>query len=161
MVAVAGWVLPGAGYWLIGQKSRALTVGITIIILFVLGLLIAGMRVIDVPGFDANGQMMMVDVGLPQKHWVMAVDPLSELRNKPWSVPQLLTGPIGVLAGWESVRWSRPDASGNPIAPQSHVRINEIGSLYCSVAGLLNLMVIIDAAARAARGETPEEAEAE
>jgi hypothetical protein len=31
LVALAGWLLPGAGYWLIGQKVRAVTVGVTIL----------------------------------------------------------------------------------------------------------------------------------
>ena len=49
IVALATWIVPGSGYWLIGQRGRSLTVGITIIILFVLGLVIGGVRVVDVP----------------------------------------------------------------------------------------------------------------
>jgi hypothetical protein len=155
VVALAGWLLPGAGYWLLGQRGRALTVGITIIALFVLGLLIAGVRVLEVPGYDTNGKPIEVaisDDGQSRtgNKWIMEVSPLSEIRNKPWSVPQILTGPISILAAVWSIHASLPDPNkGNlSFGEQSHARINEIGSLYLSVAGLLNLMAIIDASHR-------------
>jgi hypothetical protein len=82
--------------------------------------------------------------------WSLEVSPLSEIRDKPWSVPQVLTGPIAILAGAWSVYAAGLDPStGQAIGALSHSRINEIGSLYLSVAGLLNLMAIIDAAWRA------------
>ena len=49
-VAALSWLLPGSGYLLLGQRTRGLVVGITILSLFFLGLLIAGVRVIEVPG---------------------------------------------------------------------------------------------------------------
>jgi len=159
LVAIASWLLPGAGYWLLGQRGRALAVGIPILALFVLGLLIAGVRVLEVPGYDASGQRIMISAyeeGNRQaagSRWVMLAAPFSEIRNKPWSVPQVLTGPVSILAGAWSVYEATPDTDGQneSRAPRSHSRINEIGSLYLSVAGLLNLMAIIDAAHRAAR----------
>jgi hypothetical protein len=156
VVALAGWLLPGAGYWLLGQRGRALTVGITILSLFVFGLLIAGIRVMEVPGYDTAGQPVMINIYDDAEQrigtkWILTAAPLSEIRNKPWSVPQVLTGPISILAAIWSVHESVP-IPGNPDQPhaeQSHARINEIGSLYLSIAGLLNLMAIIDAAHRA------------
>jgi hypothetical protein len=35
----------------------------------------------------------------------------------------------------------------------SHARVNEIGTLYTAVAGMLNLLAIIDSAYRSARQE--------
>src|SRR6478735_8015823 len=55
LVAIAGWLLPGAGYWLIGQRVRAIVVGSTIIVMFLSGLLIGGVRSIQVPGYGENG----------------------------------------------------------------------------------------------------------
>jgi hypothetical protein len=156
VVALAGWLLPGSGYWLLGQRARALTVGITILLLFIFGLLIAGVRVLEVPGYDLTGQPVMVNLydDAQQRigtRWIMTAAPLSEIRNKPWSVPQVLTGPISLLAAVWSVHASVPipENANEPRAQQSHARINEIGSLYLSIAGLLNLMAIIDAAHRA------------
>jgi hypothetical protein len=158
VVALAGWLLPGAGYWLLGQRGRALTVGITILALFILGLLIAGIRVLEVPGYNTSGQPVMVNIYDDAQQrigtkWILTAAPLSEIRNKPWSVPQVLTGPISIFAAVWSVRESLPSAgnTNQPRAEQSHARINEIGSLYLSIAGLLNLMAIIDAAHRASQ----------
>src|SRR5215213_9083568 len=55
VVALAAWALPGAGYWLVGERARALIVGFTIIALFVAGLLIGGVRVLQVPGYGEDG----------------------------------------------------------------------------------------------------------
>jgi len=155
VVAMAGWLLPGAGYWLLGQRGRALTIGITIISLFVLGLLIAGVRVLEVPGYDNNGRPIEVGIYDDAQQsigtkWVMTAAPFSEIRNKPWSVPQILTGPLSIFAAAWSVHASVPDPNNanRPAAELSHARINEIGSLYLSVAGLLNLMAIIDSSHR-------------
>ena len=50
LVGLASWVLPGSGYWLIGERARSLTVGFTISALFFLGLLIGGVRSLEVSG---------------------------------------------------------------------------------------------------------------
>src|SRR2546430_12547821 len=60
LVAIAGWLIPGAGYLLIGQKVRGIVIGVTIICLFLMGMLIAGIRVIDVPGYDDQGRATYV-----------------------------------------------------------------------------------------------------
>jgi hypothetical protein len=152
LVALAGWVVPGAGYVLLGQIGRGVTIGITILLLFAAGLLIAGVRVIDVPGYDASGQPIMVSDGVNQ-HWALWAAPLTEIRNKPWALPQALSGPVSFLAAGWSVYESRPDPStpDQPRGAASHGRVSEIGSLYLSVAGLLNLMAIIDSSHRASQ----------
>ena len=137
---------------LLGDLVRGLTIGITIILLFAAGLLIAGVRVIDVPGYDASGQPVMVSDGINQ-HWALWAAPITEIRNKPWAVPQALSGPVSVAAAAWSVYESRsdPNTPGQPRGAASHGRVNEIGSLYLSVAGLLNLMAIIDSSHRASQ----------
>jgi hypothetical protein len=179
-VALAGWILPGLGYWLIGQRARALVAGITIIILFTAGTLIGGVRAIQVPGYGEDGgklyswyaaqsdpdrpgmarQVTVVSESRPprgqfkQGPWVVSDfrAMLSEIGNKPWSICQIMGGPIAIIGGAASVAVSRPaDASDASTAPGklSHSRINEIAVLYTAVAGMLNLLVLIDAAGRA------------
>jgi hypothetical protein len=121
IVALATWVVPGSGYWLIGQRARALTVGITILSLFVLGLVIGGTKVVDLPPGVLSS-------------------PVNAVSQKPWFVGQILAGPITLLTA--SVGRSEDYFS-------SHSRVNEIGTLYTAVAGMLNLLAIIDAAYRA------------
>lgn len=179
VVAIAAWLLPGAGYWLLGQRTRALTVGITIIVLFLLGLLIGGVRLIEVPGYGDHGQPLVVSQddegsytrdgrrmmvehvtesqavpsGSSQLGWVMQVHPLDEIRNKPWFIAQVLVGPVELASSWGSIVASRPGANGEPPGARSHARTNELGVLFTAVAGMLNLLAIIDSASRAGRTE--------
>jgi hypothetical protein len=184
-VATAAWLLPGAGYWLLGQRSRALTVGISIIALFVSGLLIGGVRLIEVPGYGDHGEQLIVsqtrsnDDGhtlrseqvtemraVPENSdatttttlgWVMRVKPLDDIRNKPWYIAQVLNGPLNIIASWGSIRASEPGSNGAPFTGyRSHSRTNELGVLYTAVAGMLNLLAIIDSASRAAQAEENE-----
>jgi hypothetical protein len=179
LVALAGWLLPGAGYALIGEWSRAIVVGATIITMFLTGILIAGIRVIDVPGYDSLGFEVRLrtpeisrdsqrrDVGQKMEWYdpnfyagerALTSRPLGEIVNKPWYVGQVLTGPVCLLASKFSIDAAKPadlqaarisrDARKSAVAP-SHARIAEIGSLYTAIAGMLNLLAIIDSASRA------------
>jgi hypothetical protein len=148
LVAIASWLVPGLGYWMIGQRQRALTIGISIVSLFLAGLLIGGIRVLDVPGYNQYGQpIRVVNGGAP----IMAVNPWQEIRNKPWSIAQILAGPISIFSGAGSVIASQPTHGSHydALAEVSHTPVNEAGTLYTSVAGMLNLLAIIDAAYRA------------
>jgi hypothetical protein len=132
LIALAGWLVPGMGYWLIGQRLRGLVVGVTILLIFAAGLLIGGMHVIDAP------------TGLT----------FQLVLQKPWFIGQVLAGPVSLVASYLANNW------GTHIDPitfkqtagvaLSHARVNEIGVLYTAVAGMLNLMAIIDAAYRSA-----------
>lgn len=143
VVALAAWLVPGGGYLLLGQVARALTVGLTVIALFVGGLLIGGMKVVDEPDWSkvapASG-----DGGVRLGERVS--NALRAVVEKPWFVGQFLAGPGSLAIARKA--WARtPD---NPYAI-SHSRSNEIGTLYTAVAGMLNLLAIIDASYRAAR----------
>ncbi|HEY1685507.1 MAG TPA: DUF6677 family protein [Tepidisphaeraceae bacterium] len=141
-VVVVGWLIPGAGYWLLGQRARAMVVGIAVIVLFLLGILIGGMRVIDVPGFNDHGQKALVD---RTDTWVLYGNFTGTIVDKPWYVAQILTGPVTLICSKLSVDASQGD---NPY-PKVKARIGEIGTLYTAIAGMLNLLAMIDAGHRA------------
>jgi hypothetical protein len=129
LVAFAGWLIPGAGYFLIGHRTRAVVVGGSVVALFVLGILIAGIAVVDPPSLSgpAGGPFRIV----------------GQFLAKPWFLGQLLTGPLGLISAW----------IGQGVAndyPAAKARLGEIGTLYTAVAGMLNLLAIIDASHRAA-----------
>ena len=123
VVELAAWLFPGTGYFLLGQRARAITISTTIIVLFLLGLLIGGVKVVDPPASYAT-------------------NPLKIVFDKPWFVGQILAGPITLVTA----------AIGEGHFFSSHAHPNEIGTLYTAVAGMLNLLAIIDSTYRAGRG---------
>jgi hypothetical protein len=154
LVAIAGWVVPGAGYWLIGQRARGTTIGVTILALFLLGLLISGIRVIEVPGYDSYGAEIRIDrrgmrvSRADEGGWILTSGGLvSEIASKPWFIPQFLAGPVTLISAALSVEAAQQGVW------RVHARLAEIGTLYTAIAGMLNLLAIIDAAHRAAHGE--------
>jgi len=144
IVAIAGWLVPGLGYWLMGQRTRALVVGATTLVLFLAGILIAGIRVIEVPGFDDSGKSIPVRTDQSIFGWTG-----NEIANKPWYVGQVLMGPVNLICSALSVSASNP-ALGYP---KVKARLGEIGTLYTAVAGMLNLLAMIDSAYKAGGGE--------
>ena len=122
LVAGVNWLIPGAGYLLLGQVARGLTIGFTIIALFVLGILIGGVHVVDPPSFAAAH-------GFAEYRM--------QVLMKPAYIGQFLSGAIGLITGWIG-----------PGQPPSHARASDIGTLYTAVAGMLNLLGTIDSAYR-------------
>jgi hypothetical protein len=148
LVAVAGWLVPGSGYWLLGQRARSLTIGITVVLLFVGGVLLAGVRVVDAPSLSAPPAPAAAQRGPAARP---PEEPLGRrILDKPWFLGQVLTGPLGIVAAWGAARAA---ADPNTASIVSHARIAEIGTLYTAVAGMLNLLAIIDSASRASEGE--------
>lgn len=130
MVALAGWLLPGAGYWMIGQRTRATVVGVTILLVFVFGILVSGIRVVQAPDMTSPG------------------NPLQRVLTKPWFIGQVLTGPVGIVSAVISDKLA---SSPTYAQAEGKARLAEIGTLYTAVAGMLNLLTIIDSSHRAAR----------
>jgi hypothetical protein len=169
LIAVAGWLVPGAGYWLIGERARAAIAGVTIVALFILGLLVAGVRVIEVPGYDSQtGQQIRMMRGRRVAYterlayesagWALTNGGLlAEVLSKPWYVGQVLAGPLCLLSSAASVRTaqrsfelSRSASDGAVIfSTRPHAPLEAVGVLYTAVAGMLNLLIMIDAAYRA------------
>ena len=162
LIALAGWLVPGGGYWLLGKRPRALVIGITILLLYLLGILFGGIRVVDVPGYDALGQPLMVEVRRPVNGRAQIVPqraltarPLTEIADKPWFIPQSLMGPINFIAAKVSLVVSRGADSADSTSSfvrRSHGRMFEIGTLYTAIAGMLNLLAIIDSTSLAPPG---------
>ena len=133
VVALAGWLIPGAGYWLIGEKKRAITVGVTIIAMFVFGILVSGIRVVQAPDLATPGGVMQ------------------KALSRPWFIGQVLNGPMGIAAAWVSDQLAQ---STQYKTIEAKARLAEIGTLYTAIAGMLNLLTIIDASYRASQGRS-------
>jgi len=135
IVALAGWLVPGAGYWLLGQRVRALTICITILAMFIGGILIGGIRVIEAPDvFGKNGNLV------------------GRVLERPWYIGQVLAGPISLVGAYFSSLAGKSEELKSIVA---HARLADIGTLYAAVAGMLNLLAIIDSSSRAAKDAPP------
>ena len=140
LVAAAGWLLPGLGYVLIGQRWRAYAGGGAVLALFALGLLIGGVRVVELPDLSAG----VAPGSLLSLPWRLLGAVVGPLARQPWFAAQGLAGPVSVVAGYLG------EAAARAGYPRGTARLNEIGTLYCAIAGMLNFVLILDAAARAA-----------
>ena len=146
LIALAGWLLPGLGHAVLGEGLRGLIAGVTLLLLFTAGLLIGGIDVVD------------------------------RQRDTLWFAGQAMIGPAAFVADYahrrlDEKRDRQVDAygtehglgdhealtqmirTGQPLAYRTSVgRVNEIGTLYCAIAGVMNLLAILDAVGRATAG---------
>ena len=152
LVALAGWVLPGAGYWLIGQRTRGTIAGLTILLLFAAGILVGGIRVIDVPGYrdSRDPRVAYEKIVTNDGRWVLWARPMPTLLEKPWYLGQILAGPVTIVASYASVE------AASRQYPKGTAHVAEFGTLYCAVAGMLNLLILLDSTSRAASGRSEE-----
>jgi len=118
--ALAGWLVPGLGHMLIGQRHRGGILMVTLILLWAAGLTVGGINVID------------------------------HRSHAYWFAGQMLIGP-SVAVDWYHQRIKQggspqPESvSGRvPAYIPSFGRIAEQGRLFIALAGLLNLVAVID-----------------
>lgn len=116
--AFAGWLLPGLGHFLLGQPRRAVVLGTTIGTLWLGGLLIGGVSVIDRNDHPA------------------------------WFLGQMLVAPSWAANAYRGNLVAAHDGGfdpeDNPPFEPAYARAHEQGTLFTSLAGLLNLLAIID-----------------
>jgi hypothetical protein len=162
IVALAGWLLPGLGYWLIGQRARGTTIGVTVISMFLFGMLVGGVRTVDAAMIESVDQRTAresddreraAEVESANRRATSEAEKKPAYRppnllvrtlQKPWFIGQVMAGPMAIGSAYVGATWG-----GNAGAPYSHARVYEIGVLYTAVAGMLNLMAVIDSAYRA------------
>ena len=115
--AVAGWVVPGLGHFILGQRKRGIILAVAILSLWLLGLFIGGISVID-----RNDRTE----GANTRSW--------------WYYGQALIAPsIAVEMFRNNLKENDPEAY-----EPSFGRMAEQGTLYTALAGMLNLLAIID-----------------
>ncbi len=105
MVGLAGWVIPGAGHMMIGQKKHAIIICVTICVTFAIGLYVGSIGVVD------------------------------SVSSWPWYIAQSMNSPVVMIIN-HATRTGAYPVYGKAL---------EIGQIYTSIAGLLNLLCIINA----------------
>ncbi len=129
--ALAAWVLPGLGHYLLGERKRGLILAVSIGSLWVGGLLIGGISVCD------------------------------KVDRKAWFIGQALMGPSWAADWYHQRLKHQAIVKGAAQYEPSYGRLSEQGILYTALAGLLNLLAVIDVVYREPRGGGEPEAGAE
>ena len=119
VAAIAAWLVPGLGHWLLGQRRRAVVLCVSISFLWAGGFIIGGINI-----FDRNAHPI-------------------------WFAGQMLIAPSILVEKWHvslqgvDAMPARPDEAYIPYVP-SYSHIHEQGVLYAALAGMLNLLAIMD-----------------
>jgi hypothetical protein len=152
-------VLPGLGHWYLGERKRAVLIATGILSLFFGGVLIGGIDVVDSREDTIwfVGQAMVGPVAF-------GVDYIHQNNLKVFG-PAEERLPDGRMVTVNKRRSALPnegrDARGNAVAggrppnTKSLGRMNELGTLFATIAGMLNLIAIIDALLHARRETDP------
>ncbi|MEX2216325.1 MAG: DUF6677 family protein [Phycisphaeraceae bacterium] len=123
--AVAGWLLPGLGHFILGLRKRGIILAVAICSLWLLGILIGGISVISrTDRTEGSGE---------SRSW--------------WYYGQAMIAPsIAVDMFRNSLKESHADGSGDGSLTYepSFGRMAEQGTLFTALAGMLNLLAIID-----------------
>ncbi len=126
--AILAWLWPGLGHIQLGERRRGFLVMFGVLFLFVGGVLIGG------------------------------IDSVDRREDRLWFLAQLLCGPIamGVDVANQSIikrlppDWKARYQQGDPgvrrqLRHKGLGHVNEMGTLYSALAGLMNLVAILDA----------------
>lgn len=174
VAAILAAAFPGLGQFYLGHVRRAVLVGVGTMGLYLTGLLIGGVQCVDRRdnGIWFLGQALMgpMSFGLDWVHQnklkVIGPDARNGAVKLREPYPSEARDPRSAQAIAIVVKNGVPTATtgdGLTIAPAypSYVkavpRSNELGTLFTTIAGFLNVIVVIDAAfgARAERRRTP------
>ncbi len=147
---LAAILLPGAGHVVAGERTRGLWISSGVLGLFFGGLLIGGIDAVDSKedriwfvGQALVGPLAFAVDYAHQNHFKIRSD---QLRGRGYTVRSADPGegrkPDGTL-----------DLPGTPPNEKSIAKVNELGTLFATIAGMLNLIAIIDIAAPTSRGK--------
>ncbi len=113
--ALAAWLWPGLGHILLGERKRGLYIMGGMLGLVLAGLLIGGLDAVD------------------------------RREDRLWYFAQVLAGPVVVAADVVNQTYVKSLPAEQYMRSVSLGRVNEMGTLFIALAGLMNLIVILDA----------------
>ncbi len=116
-IGVLAWLVPGAGHFAIGERKRGVIIFVAIFLTFLIGLYVGSVGVVD------------------------------PVTAKPWYIAQVMNSPTVFLLGDHVADAHRlAEIEHEPdLAYPVYGRAGEIGQIYTSIAGLLNLLCIVNA----------------
>lgn len=108
IAGILAWLIPGAGHWYLGMRSRGGIMFVAICGTFLLGVLLGGIEMVD-----------------PE-------------HSRAWFFAEILSGLPAVIS----------TIVQNPQIEAGSGRGVDLGEVYAGVAGLLNLLCVLDAVQR-------------
>jgi hypothetical protein len=113
--AILAWLWPGLGHMSLGHRKRGGLIMLGVLFLFMTGILVGGIDVVD------------------RKH------------DHLWFLAQSVCGPITFLTDYINQTWLKTLPEPQRWETISLNKPNELGTLFVALAGLMNLVVILDA----------------
>lgn len=134
VAAILGWLLPGLGHIAVGERSRGLLVLSGVAFLWVTGILIGG-----IDSVDRKEDRLWFYAQAGSGPIAFVVDGLNTRLLKSGRMGELIEAPN-----------PRRDASGARQVStwKSVAQMNEYGTLFTALAGLMNIVALLDAAGR-------------
>ncbi len=145
LVALAAWCVPGLGHWLTGCRRRGQIVGVTLALMFVAGMVIVGIDVVDRRRDTLwfAGQAMFGPAAFAADYAHRRLDAARDRQVEQYAGRHNLSTRDG-----EAMQHLLEHSADPPVYRTSIGRVNEVGTLYCTLAGILNLLAILDAIGR-------------
>ena len=113
--AVLAWLWPGAGHLSLGERKRGWLIMFGVLFLFVTGVLVGG------------------------------IDSIDRKNDHLWFLAQSVCGPIAFGVDFINQNWIKTMPQPQQFATIGINKPNEMGTLFSALAGLMNLVVILDA----------------
>jgi hypothetical protein len=148
LALVLAWACPGLGHFILGERVRGIVFAVFIHGLFALGLLFAGIRAINPPDqaiwtytqFLTGWPMLianrlehdsrhLIKEELPDKYKLERGNREAELGRQ--------------FTNDERMAFAKDFIARNPLFAH-HPKVQDIGAVYCGIAGMLNLLVMFD-----------------
>lgn len=160
--AVLALVLPGLGHWYLGHRTRAAAIFLGVLGLFFTGMLVGGIDVVDrredPVWFIGQGLTGPIAFGVDALHQsrFKVMDPvMGRVRSaRPDEARDPETGGAAMISlnsSGVSVATLKNGQTLSPAYPpkvRSVGRMHDVGTLFGAIAGMMNLICVIDAAFR-------------
>lgn len=134
------WLLPGLGHAMLGDPRRGMLAGGGVIGLFLLGILIGGIDVVD---RREDGLWFVAQAGAGPIAWIADAANAALVANGRFG---------GMIEAPHPNPMAPPDAVVMVPAFKGVAHPNEMGTLFCAMAGLMNVFLVIDAMSRRPEG---------
>jgi len=144
---VLTWILPGAGHWLLGHRGLAGVCFLAVSLPYWTGLAFGG--ILDSVNTWTNRWLFLAELGVGGYtvpcHFISQQIERRVLKDLGLTAPPEPSGPQEVYS-----RYLNHRARYMSFYPES-----DVATIYLATAGLLNLLVILDAISRATTGGLP------